>query len=239
VQTYRNYQGFINPNPCGQNSRDIVYESEVQVLDDPLGTGRGRVLKQYAYPTKPNNGEHHGFLFASGPGEPLLCGTGDCWFGALFYFPISFPGGPGVSRMLIHGSQGTATAGPYLYLSPPKAGSREPTGLYNRIFFGNQDANVGIPIVTSKWIAIRLHAPAGVNRTATLWVTDLDGNPLVPGAATSLTSTYANIPGNVDRTKFGSDSEPDTIAATTPGFHWYQDNMYVAVQAANPGIWKE
>ncbi|MBM3942780.1 MAG: hypothetical protein FJ316_07655 [SAR202 cluster bacterium] len=237
AQSYRTYQAFINPSPCGQNDKDIVYESEVQVLDDPLGTRRGRILKHYAYTYKPNNGEHHGFIFASGPGEPYLCGAGDCWFGALYYFPVAFNGGPGVARMLINGSQGSATAGPYIYLSQPAPGAVAPTERYNRIFFGTQEANSGIPIVTGKWIALRLHTPTGNNAKVTLWVTDLDGNPLVPGAATSITTTYSSIPGNVTKVKFGSDSEPDEIP--TPNFYWYQDNMYVAAQAADPGIWKE
>ncbi len=235
--SYLKYDAFIDPAPCGQNNKGIVYESEVQILDDPLGTGRGRVLKHYAYTYTPNNGEHHGFIFARGPQEPYLCASGDCWYGALYYFPMSFPGATGVSRMLLHGSQGTASAGPYVYLSPPSPGSSAPTGSYNRIFFGKQGAHQGIPIVTGKWISVRVHTPTGANKTATLWVTDLDGNPVVAGAATSLTTIYSNIPGNVTKVKFGSDSEPDKIAI--PTFHWYEDNMYIAVQAENPGIWKE
>jgi len=218
---------------CSRNPKsNLVYESELQVLPDPaLAAGRGKVVKHYPLPSYPafapgnNQFEHHGFIFLN-----FSCPGGNCWFGGLYYFPKPVPSNA-THDLNIMGAQGTASGGYLVTLT--RAGKLR--------LYGDSSQN-GIPIVFGRWISIRVQAPSADNSVRTLIVTDLEGNPLVPGQPTVSTKTYPGGLANVNRVKFGCGDELDEydpLVYRQADFWWYQDNMYVADQTADPGVWQE
>lgn len=214
-------EGFILPL-CGIFKSIVTYEGVVTVQDDDTGRGGGHVLRLYPFQTPPTHQEHHALLLTNY--KQNICPT-ECWFGSLYYFPKPFLGGNGRERMMIHGSQGTATAGPYIYLSKPKNG-------YNRILFKSQS----LPILPGKWFSLRVHIKTGINQTVEVFVTDLDGNPVVAGQKTSISAVIASVPTNINRVKWGSDNESDIVRDLS--WYWYEDNAYIVQGSNDPGVWK-
>ncbi|GEM_PF-1071268 len=221
---------------CDHGS-DMVYESQLDILADPINApGRGKVVKHYPLPDYPAFApghtyfEHHGFIFTSNNSAPVCSIGKDCWYGGLYYFPQAVPAGA-THNLDILGAQGTASGGYLATLT--KQG---------KIRLYNDCSQCGIPIAYNTWLSVRVYAPAGDNTTRRLIVTGLDGGPVVAGQSIENIRLYTKGVGTVTRVKFGTGGELDAfdpLLYRNVGFWWYQDNMYVADQVADPGVWKE
>lgn len=232
-QDWSTYQG---------NPGNLVYESELSVVVDGAFPERGKLIKHYqhpSYPTLPDSKikwDHHGLLMLDTQQQTIglddLC-TGDCWYGMLLYFPMEI--GPQATKGFeILGVGGGLT--------------NQYAGIVNRNYqlrpYQAPENSDFIQLPVGTWVSLRafVSAAGGMER---LIVTDLDNNTL-PGTLRELEymnpKPYTtNASGAIQRVKFGVGGEEDnTFVNFTPGYYYYQDNMYIAAQGAthDPGVWK-